>query len=130
MFVGISWYNAFRGLLGSSFEASGGAVLGPLRVFLGSLGGLLGASWRPLAALLGSPGALSGRKIKCLNFWSPSRAPLGPFSGPSWALVGAFRAVFGASLAGLGQCSGYLWPPAVDREQGSREPASISLIRW
>jgi len=42
---------AARGLLGSSLEASWGAVLGPLGVLLGPLEGFLEASWRPLGGI-------------------------------------------------------------------------------
>ena len=71
---------------------------------------------------LGPPDARLGRPGPVLG---PFGALLGALFGPSWRLLGRFRAVFGWSWAAfrrsLTSCCG--------KERGSREPACISLIR-
>ena len=94
--VGISW-DASRGLLGDSFEASWESfwgLLGPLLGLLGPLGaswGLLGASWGLLEASWG------GR----LGFTVPV-PPLGPLLRPSWGPLGLSWAPLGQSWGPLG----------------------------
>ena len=66
--------------------------LGPSWTLLGPLGGLLGASWRPLGGLLGPLGALLGR---------------------SWGALGSLRGALGAILEEIYQRRGgcLLAPP-------------------
>ena len=93
MFLGGSSEGS-RGPLGCSFEAS----WGPLGGLLGASWGFLEASWMPLGASWGPlggpserlwclsepPGGLLGRKARIVG----SCSPLGPFLGPSWAVLG------------------------------------------
>ena len=117
MFVGISW-EASRGLVEGSFEASwgpSGASLGPLVGLLGASGELSRASWRPLGASWAPPGAIL-EAIDQKRWWVGGfflRPPVGAFKWASWgalgALLGRSWALLGPSWAPLGALLGLSW---------------------
>ena len=89
---------------------------------------LLGASWGPLG-LLGSPRALSGRKARIFDSWSPSWAPLGTVLGLSWVVLGLGRLldrlgswVLGRSRAAPGQSWGLFGPSSGGTIEKARMP--------
>ena len=101
---------------------------------MGPLQGVLA----PFGALVGPPGAFSGRGYGFSHFWSPSWAPLVAVLELSRAVLGACWAVFGLSWRVLGPSwglLGHLWPSFVAswgvserREAGkARVPKTLPL---
>ena len=84
--------------------------LGPSWTLLGPLGGLLGASWRPLGRLLGPLGALLGR---------------------SWGALGSLRGALGAILEEIYQRRGepQLAPPLQSPSNRIKRPKSFKNLR-
>ena len=96
----IGLLEALGGLLGASWRPLGG--------LLGPLGGLLEASWGPLGAPRGGLGAILGASCKFVKLSSPSVAlecgleatwsRLGVVLGPSWGHLGGILARLGVIL--------------------------------
>ena len=88
---------------------------------MGPLQGVLA----PLGALVGPPGAFSGREYGFSHFWSPSWAPLVAVLELSRAVLGACWAVFGLSWRVLGPSWAIfgrpLWPLGASRNVGKPE---------
>ena len=63
---------------------------------------------------MGPPGALSGRKARIFDSWSPSWAPLGTVLALSWVVLGASWTVLGPSRAVPGQSWGPFGPSSGD----------------
>ena len=93
---------ALLGSLGRRFGSLLEAVLKPLEVSWGPLGGFLRASCGPLGGLLGPLGGLLGPRVRNFVSCSLSGAPLEAFLGPSWAVLGASWRPLGPSWSRLG----------------------------